>query len=75
MKPAELEPGDHFRIAAAADPEELKDFYEVMCIETKSVRIRDRDVVIGISMTVKVNGQGEPVPLGIGPWVEIERIK
>ncbi len=75
MKPYELQLGDRFRVAAACNPDELVDTYEVMTIGAKGIVLKGRHhVVTSVTMTVRVNGAAEVVPLQIGPWVEVQKL-
>jgi len=73
MKPYELEAGDCFRVADACNPKEFEDFYEIVAIDIRKKDVAGRSIVVGVSMQVKVNGEGEPEPLEIGPWVEVRK--
>lgn len=61
-------------MAAADDPQELVDTYEVVTIGATETDIGGRHVVTSVKMTVRVNGEPEVRPLWIGPRVEVTKI-
>lgn len=76
IMPADLEVGDLFRLTGTADdPEEAADdgTYEVVGLDRRTTTIGERTILVGLTTLVRRNG-GEPVEMGIGPWVPLIRI-
>jgi hypothetical protein len=73
MKPYELVAGDFFRVTASCEPEETEHVFEVVSITTKAMELRGRSIVTGVRMEVRLE-DGSVELLGIGPWVEVEKL-
>lgn len=76
IKPDALRVGDRFRLTGEAhDPEEAADksTYDVVDLDRRTMTLGGRAILVGLTALVRVDG-GEPVPMGIGPWVPLVRI-
>lgn len=75
MKPYDLKPGEKFQVSQACNSAELGPVWEVVKIDCRAIDLplAGTRVVTGITLLVK-HADGTVGPLGIGPWVEVERV-